>query len=238
MPDTVPASGQLTGSRRRGVREWVRSQLDGLRDLRGERTDRALLIGLAVIAVTTGLHLLNAVLIEGSFLNYSDPANLPSAVSSGFFLVAAVLAWRAAREGQAGAERRAWIGVTVIAAAFAVEALADIHHKIEGVEGLQTIVLISYPVLAILFLVLVAPPLLRMRSPLPLLFLLAAALIIASQALSAYENTAGLPGVAADLETIAEECLEMLSPLTLIVAALFALDGGDTERGGEAVANR
>lgn len=210
-----PAAAAAEGS-------WLAQQLRALRGLRGEAAERAFWLGIGFTAVVTGLHVLNALTIDGWFFDMDESYNFPSAASSLLFAIGGVTAWRAAGETDSREARRVWIGVTVIMALFAIEAMADLHAKAEEIDGAHTIVLLSYPVIGGLVLVLLLPPLLRMAPPVPLLLIGAAVLIVGSQALSAYNNSAEIGGALGRFLDILEEDLEMVAPCLAIAAALHA----------------
>ena len=178
---------------------------------------------MAVVAVVTGLHIINAWFIEGDFLNMSATWGVPAFASSGLFLIAGAATWRTAQTlPSTAAERRVWLVTAAIAFAFGLEVVTDLHTRLENTDNLHTFVLILTPLVALAVSVAVARPLMRLAPPGALLLLGAAALIVGTQAIAAYDSTVAVTGHFRDLLILVEEVGEMSSACLMLVAAIQA----------------
>ena len=223
MDDQGTDAGSGDGSVTGRVTQWLGDQVDALGELRGTAAERALLLSVGFAAVVTGLHIINALFIEGELFNFSEDWNVPTFASTFLFAVAGLGALVTARATPAGApERRVWLGVGVVMLAFAVEATVDLHTRLEEVGDLQTLVLVMIPIVALALTLVIAGPLVRLPPPLPLLLIGAGALIVLTQAVGALDSTIEIEGYPRDLLILIEEVGELLSPCLALAAAVYA----------------
>ncbi|HKJ36898.1 MAG TPA: hypothetical protein VKA36_10055 [Solirubrobacterales bacterium] len=188
-------------------------------ELRGTSAGRAFGISLAFVALVTALHVINALVIEGTLLNFSEDWNVPTFASGVLFAGAAVAAWRAARATRSRASGSGfWVFVAVLAAAAGIESVADLHTRIEEAGSLEDIVFVLTPVLGIVAIIALWGQIRRLEAPSPLLLISAAGLIVLSQVVGAFISTVDVTGNARDLLILVEEVGEMLSPCLVILA--------------------
>jgi len=201
------------------LRAWVHRQMAALIELRGTSAGRAFGISLAFVALVTALHVINALVIEGTLLNFSEDWNVPTFASGVLFAGAAVAAWRAARATRSRASGSGfWVFVAVLAAAAGIESVADLHTRIEEAGSLEDIVFVLTPVLGIVAIIALWGQIRRLEAPSPLLLISAAGLIVLSQVVGAFISTVDVTGNARDLLILVEEVGEMLSPCLVILA--------------------
>ena len=203
--------------------EWLGVQFGALREMRGGEAERGALAAAALVALVTGLQIINAWFIEGTFLNMSDTWNVPTFASSGLFLVAGIATWRTARKlTSTEPERRIWLVISVIMFAFSVEVIADLHSKLENTGNLHTFILILTPLVALAVSLAMARPLTRLAPPAPLLLIAAAGFIVISQVVAAYDSSVAVTGDFRNFLILVEEVGEMVSPCLVLVAAIHA----------------